>query len=190
MAFADWLWRGFSILMTFGKKVDSLVTRISTWDFTVSGQIPISCQRLEVVWTLFLQVFVIYCHSENSNENFWVMKEKQFLFTQCRGSIHTVVVRGVALESLTEQRTAPCKMTERRHSLLARLQSPLMSGVIIYLSNHDFVALDNLRWVRGLLKLWLGSSKWPIGLSCQIPISCQEIGGGLNLVTADVCYLP
>ena len=42
-------------------------------------------------------------------------------------------------------------------------------------------------WV--LLKLWLGSSNWPIGLSRQIPISIMsEIGGGLNLASADVCY--
>ena len=43
--------------------------------------------------------------------------------------------------------------------------------------------------VWGLLKLWLGSSNWPIGLSRQIPISIMsEIGGGLNLASADVCY--
>ena len=29
--------------------------------------------------------------------------------------------------------------------------------------------------VQGLLKLWLGSSKWPSGLSCQIPIFCQRV---------------
>ena len=57
-------------------------------------------------------MFVIYYHFENSNEKLRVLKKKRFLFTQRRGSIYTVVVRGVALESLTEQWTLPHEMTE------------------------------------------------------------------------------